>query len=380
MPTNVITSKEIAKTSGNTDKTGAGTEYRLVVDANGYLQIDIIASIPSAAILTQLADWDYGSGGGYQATVPFGTPNGLIFFEFNVDANGHLQVDVQTMPTTNVRIMDGDGATLTDVIAAGADNLSNTLNQLIVGSFTYGYDGVNWVRIRSVWDVNEAVDLDDGYALQTVASLFARWDDTTVRPLQLLLAGADNIANTYNSLIVASQLYGFDGIAWDRLRSDPITNALRVINAEHAEIHEAHHYFVSDIDIDIDIATPKYWHVQAPDSAVRIHFTWEMETQNAALIEVFENPTLATNGAGMTEWNNDRNSGNTSNLNTYRDPNVTVDGTLIYSKRLVSDKKSGGFVKRSHEIILDQAASYLFKITTDADDNEANIFMEYYEE
>lgn len=346
MPTDIVTSKEIAKTSGNTASDGSGTEYRFLIDAQGHLQLDIItapAEANSAAILAQLQDWDFTIGADFLANVPFGTPDNVNYYEMNIDALGHLQVDVLTDPvishiTDSIRI--GDGTDLLELVD----------------------DGHGWAGDQS------------GIPIFVANAAGTQW-----RNLTCTVTSADG-NNLTRGLHTIAGLHGFNGTNWDRLRSDPITNVLRIINAEHAEIHEQHHYFVSDIDTDIDIATPKYWLIRAPNSSVRVHFTWEMETQNASLIELFEAPAISNYGVALTEHNNDRNSANTSDLLSYRDPTVTGDGILIYHKRLVSDKKSGGFVKRSHEIILDQAGDYLFKITTDADDNEANIFMEYYEE
>ena len=46
----------------------------------------------------------------------------------------------------DVQITDGTNAS--EVLAAGADNITNTTNQFVVGSFGYMYDGATWDRMR----------------------------------------------------------------------------------------------------------------------------------------------------------------------------------------------------------------------------------------
>ena len=90
--------------------------------------------------------------------------------ELQVDVVGALpagnnnigDVDVASMPTTTVQATDldirnlvqatdavavGDGTDTIDVLAAGADNVANTENQLVVAGMTYAFDGTAWDRV-----------------------------------------------------------------------------------------------------------------------------------------------------------------------------------------------------------------------------------------
>lgn len=80
------------------------------------------------------------------------------FAPCQLDANGRIKVEAfsgETLPvsltstTITGQVTVGDGTDAVDVEAAGADNLSNTNNQLITGAHLYGYDGSTWDRITN---------------------------------------------------------------------------------------------------------------------------------------------------------------------------------------------------------------------------------------
>jgi len=136
--------------------------------------------------------------------------NGTNWYKVTVDAAGHLQVDV----------LSGAG----------------------LASQCYGWDGAAWQKllVESAADFNLRVGLfkgtDEAYigagaaafaygnkGLQTFAALYAD-DGTNLSRVGMLLAGADAVANSLNTLGVASMLYGYNGATWDRLLVDAAKN------------------------------------------------------------------------------------------------------------------------------------------------------------
>lgn len=161
---------------------------------------------------------------------------------------------------------------------------------------------------------------------------------------------------------------------------DPL-GYLAQIAIEHHKVHEGVFYTVSDYDNNVLIASPKYWLIRTPNTAVRFHTKINLETDTGSLLEFFENPTLTDDGAALTAYNNDRNSPNTSSLEFYSDPTVTNDGTRLVSARVGAgrEKKLGGVARPQAEFILKQNEEYLVKLTVDANGADVTINIEGYE-
>jgi len=145
-----------------------------------------------------------------------------------VDATGHLQVDVLTSD------LPAGGATAANQALVIADTGTLITNQ----GRCYGYDTANWqyLQVESAAVHNLRVRLYGGanavlvgqssaalaytnYGIETFAMLYAD-DGTNLSRVGMLLAGADGVVNTLNTLGVASMLYGYNGTTWDRLRID----------------------------------------------------------------------------------------------------------------------------------------------------------------
>ena len=148
---------------------------------------------------------------------------------------------------------------------------------------------------------------------------------------------------------------------------------------EHVEIHEGEHFFVSDIDTDID--TTKYWRITAADHPDVPHFIFTVSLKNAGLVQFYENPAIDAAGTALPSFNNHRNVADTAGATAFKDTTTTSDGTLLLSIRLAAGDlgKSGGIIERNNEIILKQNEDYIIKVTTDAINNEGTLLMEWYE-
>jgi len=164
---------------------------------------------------------------------------------------------------------------------------------------------------------------------------------------------------------------------------DGPTRSGTILDFPHHEIHEGFHYIVSDSDTNVDIASPKYWHIKTADNAEWCHLLGAFIADGAGTLEFFENPTTTGDGTQLTAYNNNRNSANTPNTTFYYDPTVSADGTKIYSIPIGSDgspiSAHGGSTSREREFILKQNEQYLMKFTALADNTTASIVFEFYE-
>ncbi|MBA7481124.1 hypothetical protein ES707_16594 [subsurface metagenome] len=177
-----------------------------------------------------------------------------VYRKLLVDADGHLQLDVLSSALPLGAMTDNMGLQIRVRIGATIGPAAGSVNAqlaLIRGyidgieaalGHCYGYDGGAWQRLRVETAANAnlrvalygadsrayvgAGSLAFTYAtpgLQTFATLYGD-DGTNVSRVGMLLEGADAVANTLNTLGVASMLYGYDGGAWNRLRVDASYN------------------------------------------------------------------------------------------------------------------------------------------------------------
>jgi len=90
---------------------------------------------------------------------------------------------------------------------------------------------------------------------------------------------------------------------------------------------------------------------------------FRIEGSGGLTIEVYEGSTGVTGGASATPINSNRNSTNTANLRTLKDPTIGVDGSLIDSMS-VGERVVAGLVSSETEIILNCDVNYLYRITS----------------
>ncbi len=156
---------------------------------------------------------------------------------------------------------------------------------------------------------------------------------------------------------------------------------LVAIEIEHHRVHEGNFYTVTDYDADVDNASPKYWHIIVPNTAVRVHIKIAIAVDAPGLIQVYENPTTTDNGTVIIAYNNDRNSANSATCAHYYDPTVSNDGTLLEAFRIGAGgkQKIGGDARQFAELILKQNEQYLIKFTPDGDNAEVTFNSQFYE-
>ena len=157
-----------------------------------------------------------------------------------------------------------------------------------------------------------------------------------------------------------------------KLNADPKTNAFKGVDYEHAEIHAGDHYFFSGHEVEADTGTIEFI-IVTPDTTKWAHMTFVIIGTEKLEVDVYEGASGISGGASVTPINNNRNSSNTSGLTVTKDPtSITGDGTLIDSYSVGSTGPFGqiGTAKRDKEIILKQNETYLFRITSNAADND----------
>ena len=177
-------------------------------------------------------------------------------------------------------------------------------------------------------------------------------------------------------------------IEWTRHLNaiDSVENARVTIAFQHHQLHDGHHYTVATVDSDVDIAGPKYVRITAPDTTKRIHLVGIASASAACLVEFYEDPTILADGNALTEKNNDRNSANVTTATTFEDTTTQApnnDGTLLFASRIggtgIAQTRFAGSAADREEWILKQAATYLVKVTVDADNTEVAIVLTWYE-
>lgn len=157
-----------------------------------------------------------------------------------------------------------------------------------------------------------------------------------------------------------------------------------VIDIVHQRIHDGKAFVVSSYDTDIDISTPKLYRISVPLTAPAAHLEIEMALAAAGIGELFESPTITGNGTTLSNRNRNRESSNTSQLVIAEDPTKSADGTLLGFARVMGagnpGQPVGGMAYSRHEFELAPGKTYLFKITTDADNNKSWMAFNWYDE
>jgi hypothetical protein len=157
------------------------------------------------------------------------------------------------------------------------------------------------------------------------------------------------------------------------------------MNWFHALIHKGELFEINDVDDDVDIATPKYWHFKTPSSdSEYYHYVMEVDCDGGALVQFFESPTLSDDGSTLSEGNYNRNSSKSSDLLSYKDPTVSDDGKRLVSHEIGSNGGGGFFGAPSaggtnlREFILKPNTSYIVKVTVRQDNSNVDIDVTYY--
>lgn len=160
---------------------------------------------------------------------------------------------------------------------------------------------------------------------------------------------------------------------------DNIALGLIVIETEHNHIHHGHHFQCPDTQ-GLGGASIGYWMINTPDSGSgNVHLLFEVSTDDVGLLQFYEAPTLMASGAGLVEYDNNRQTANQSNASCYFNPTVIGDGTLLYTAQVAAGVKAGSLIRSQNEWLLQTSTNYLIKFTTVRATN-VDVNMAWYEQ
>jgi len=164
---------------------------------------------------------------------------------------------------------------------------------------------------------------------------------------------------------------------------DDASGALVGIDYAHHKIHIGDHFFIANYAA-LSTGNTIIFGVTTPNTTKWAHMSWDIHGTNETLFQVYEAATF-TGGTPVTCQNNNRNSLTVSGLTVVTTPTITVAGNLIEAVLLGADTASPskadfvGTASRESELILKQNTQYVFKFTSNGNDNNLSYLAYWYE-
>lgn len=150
----------------------------------------------------------------------------------------------------------------------------------------------------------------------------------------------------------------------------------------HARIHAGQHYEAHINSPTLADGDSVEMFFRTPDTSVRCHAVVAFSGELGGVGQVRESATVSLSGSVVTIFNNNRNSSNESTAAVRSSPTLTSSGTQLGHFNV-----GGGFQGRDpgesgsrQEWILKQGTIYIFRYTSIAATNEAEIEVAFYEE
>lgn len=195
---------------------------------------------------------------------------------------------------------------------------------------------------------------------------------------KIQLAALDSNISTNSGKQLKVTVYRSDGTEG---KLDPTTGSLVGMDYAHQEIHAGDHFFITNY-VTLANTNTLVFGVTTPNTTKWSHMYWEILTTGQTLFQIYEAATY-TGGTPVTQFNNNRNSLTASTLSIVTAPSISVAGTII-SAALVgiastNQKALGGTASRDDEIILKQNTQYVFKFTSNSNDNNITYRAFWYE-
>ena len=176
--------------------------------------------------------------------------------------------------------------------------------------------------------------------------------------------------------------------AYFRGAVERVTKALKIIDNDHAYVHEgglfsSYHKFSA-----IPTTQSRYILIKTPASKY-VHYRAESISTSGdnVTIEFYEAPTTTADGTALTRNNHRRTAPITAaTVTLFHTPTVTADGTLLHQTYIgggvgVGQTRQGGEQENAQEWVLSRSTNYLIKITNgSANANTIQINPLWYEE
>lgn len=151
-------------------------------------------------------------------------------------------------------------------------------------------------------------------------------------------------------------------------------------NLHHWLIHRGDAWIGSDVDNDVDIIAPKYWHIRCT-TGHHVHMVASIFSNTAGLVELFEGGEVSAYGTGVPVFNVHRPTTGDCEGDLCRDPTVTQDGTRIFVARVgtQTSRKIGGEITQG-QFVLKTDTTYLIKFTPDANNAIVSLSLDFFHE
>lgn len=217
-------------------------------------------------------------------------------------------------------------------------------------------DGTDIADVETL--VNQDVNLDGLNGLITASEMYARENSLTSKPVRMI---SGNFAIGSNKMLVtAAAMNAYNGTQMVRLRVDPLTETLQVIDHPHHEIHQGSFFNAYHFN-DLAGTTSMYYHfIVAAGKA--LHITMDLFVEAELLIYIYEAPTTLNDGTLITAYDRNRDTGNTPTALVHHSPNITANGTQIAFSYVPAGKFSSGGQSTRFEWIFKKSTKYLVRI------------------
>lgn len=115
-----------------------------------------------------------------------------------------------------------------------------------------------------------------------------------------------------------------------------------------------------------------------PNDSISYVFNFEIDTTQESEYYVYVGSTISANGTALNITNRDLNESSSSNMEIYRDPTITSDGTQSFRNRFIEGVNYGG-APAEFPLKLKNDNTYLLRVTTRAITNRATFTFRWSE-
>ena len=149
---------------------------------------------------------------------------------------------------------------------------------------------------------------------------------------------------------------------------DPETGGLTTSRAIHRRISQSNMWMCSYRKVDLANATSFHLHLMV-GAAKNMHMTYNVFVEGRSQVYFTEDPTLTNNGTELTEHNFNRQTPTAATGTVYRDPAITVVGTIIETSEIGNlghFTAAGGQLDSGSYWMLEKGESYLIWVYNDS--------------
>lgn len=197
------------------------------------------------------------------------------------------------------------------------------------------------------------------------------WNITDISGTVSLPTGAATSANQTNGAQIAqAYLTDENGVQSQMLGDTLYSGAPIVIDVDHHEIHCGDSFTTTrSVDLGNGATDTLIVNVPAATGGRLYHVTFDINTESEADFNIYEDVTTVADGTTISNFNRDRNSGNTSSLVVTHTPTTPTAGTNIYTEHWGAGKTSGGETRGQKEFILKSSTKYRVTLTNSTTSN-----------